>query len=117
MRNYKELKIWQHSHQFVLDIYKATEKFPKTEVYGLTSQIRRAAISISSNIVEGCGRKTNPDFLKFLQISISSAYEVEYHLLLSKDLNFLSADQFTKLSADLESIIKMISSFIKNTEK
>jgi len=117
MRNYKELKIWQQAHHFVLIIYKVTEKYPKNEVYGLTSQIRRASVSISSNIVEGCGRKTNPDFLIFLQIAISSAYEVEYQLLLSKDLQFIDEKLYLELNDHLTSIIKMISSFIKNTEK
>jgi four helix bundle protein len=77
MKDFRELKVWQKSHQLTLDIYKATAPFPKDEQYGITSQIRRAAASVAANIAEGCCRGTDADFARFLQIAISSASELE----------------------------------------
>ena len=89
MRDFSKLFIWQKSHKLVMSIYDITNKFPKSEIYGLTSQIRRASSSIPINISEGCGRSSNKDFARFLQIAIGSACEVEYELLLAKDLKYI----------------------------
>lgn len=81
MRDFRELKVWQKSHQLTLAIYKATVKFPKDEMYGLTSQIRRASASIAANIAEGCGRNGEAELGRFLQIAMGSASELEYQVV------------------------------------
>lgn len=78
MQNYKELKVWEKSHQLVLEIYSITARFPKEEIFGVTSQIRRAATAIPANIAEGCGKKSQLDFANFLNISLGSANEIDY---------------------------------------
>lgn len=89
MKDFKTLKVWEKSHALTLDIYKISNSFPKEEMFGLTSQIRRAATSIGLNIAEGCGRGTDADFRRFLQIAFGSACEVEYCILLSFDLEYI----------------------------
>jgi four helix bundle protein len=89
MKNFRELKVWGKSHQLTLAVYKATTTFPREEEYGLTSQLRRACASVPANIAEGCGRGSEADFARFLQIAMGSASELEYHLLLARDLNLL----------------------------
>jgi len=90
LKNYKDLKVWQKSYQLCLTIYKATKTFPKNEGFGLTSQMRRAALSIPSNIAEGYGRKTTPDYLRPLYIAYGSTCELETQILLSGDLGYLN---------------------------
>ena len=89
LKNYKELKVWQRSYQLCLEIYKTTKRFPKEERYGLTSQIRRAAVSVPSNIVEGYGRKTTLEYIQFLYIAYGSNCELETQILLSGDLGYI----------------------------
>ena len=89
LKNYKELKVWQRSYQLCLEIYGITKGFPKEERYGLSSQIRRAAVSVPSNIAEGYGRKTTPEYIRFLYIAYGSNCELETQILLSKDLGIL----------------------------
>ena len=113
MQNYKELKVWERSHFVTLEIYKITKSFPKEEVYGLSSQMRRAVTSIPANIAEGCGRFTKPDFANFLQIALGSANETEYYLLLAKDLNYLDSIIFTELSNLVNQIKAMLIGLIK----
>ena len=108
MRDFSKLFIWQKSHKLVMSIYDITNKFPKSEIYGLTSQIRRASSSIPINISEGCGRSSNTDFARFLQIAIGSACEVEYELLLAKDLKYIEDQEYQNLSKEIISIRKMI---------
>lgn len=91
MKDFRNLKVWEKSHQLALAVYKATSTFPRHELYGLTSQIRRACASIPANIAEGCGRSGDAELARFLQIAMGSASELEYHLLLARDLGFLSA--------------------------
>lgn len=112
MRDYKKYDIWKLSHLLTLEIYKITENFPKEEVFGLTSQIRRASSSIGINIVEGCGRGSDEDFKKFLRNASGSAFEVEYILLLSKDLKYISDDKFLELSPKAEELKMKISKLI-----
>lgn len=97
MRDFRELKVWQKSHELILAIYKETERFPKSEIYGLTSQIRRAAVSIGANIAEGAGKNSRPDFARFLQISLGSGSELEYELLLACDLGYLRRERCIEL--------------------
>ena len=108
MRDFHKLGIWQRSHQLPLDIYKVSKSFPKDELFGLTSQIRRAASSIPTNIAEGCGRASNKDYAHFLQIAIGSASEVEYELLLAHDLEYINDEAFNKLTTEIIAIRKMI---------
>lgn len=113
MKNFRDLKVWEKSHHLTLVLYKITEDFPRAELYGLTSQIRRAAASISTNIAEGCCRKGDMEFARFLWIAMGSASELEYLLLLAKDLNFIEKNEYQKLTNDTEEIKKMISSLIQ----
>jgi four helix bundle protein len=113
LKDFRELKVWGKAHQLTLDVYRATMTFPKDEQYGLTSQLRRAASSIPANIAEGCGRGSNIDFARFLQIAMGSASEVEYHLLLATDLNILTAAQHKHLELQIIEIKRMLSSLIQ----
>jgi four helix bundle protein len=112
MRDYRELKVWAKAHGLVLDVYRATAGFPREEMYGLTSQIRRCCVSIPSNIAEGCGRDGEPELARFLVIASGSASELDYQLLLARDLGFLGETSYAKLSNGLSEIRKMLTSFI-----
>jgi four helix bundle protein len=114
MKDFRQLKVWEKSHQLALSIYKATKEFPKEELYGLTSQIRRASMSVPTNIAEGCGRNTDKEFARFLQIAMGSASETEYQLILAKDLEFLSKDSYAKLHHDVEEVKCMLASLLKS---
>ena len=116
MHKFKELEIWKKSRLFCSEIYKITSNFPESEKFGLTNQLRRASVSIPSNIAEGSSRSSNKDFARFLQITLGSAYEIETQLLIAFDLKFINNEQLEKLSQNLESIIKMTSKF-KSTLK
>jgi len=111
MHRFKDLEIWKFSREFCSEIYTVTSSFPDFEKFGLTNQLRRAAVSIPSNIAEGCSRSSNKDFSRFLEIAIGSAYEVETHLLISSDLGFLKQEDLVVLSDKLERIVKMTSRF------
>ena len=107
MHNYKKLNVWISSISLVKNIYNLTRKFPKEEMFVLTQQLRRAAISIPSNIAEGAGRNSNAQFKNFLQISIGSCFEVETQLIISKELEFISEEKLETISKELDSIMKM----------
>lgn len=113
MQNYKNLEVWKKGHKLTLELYRETKGFPNEELYGLTSQIRRSGSSIPANIAEGSGRDSDSDFARFLQIAQGSANEVEYHLLLAKDLNYLSKPKYQKLQEKILEIKKMLSGLIK----
>jgi four helix bundle protein len=114
MRNYKKFSIWVKSHELALLIYKdIVPGFPETEKYGLSSQIRRAAYSIPFNIVEGCGRSSEKDFAHFLDISLGSSQELEYCLLLTKDLAMINEKQYSDLNEKANEIKAMIINLIK----
>ena len=113
MKDFRRLMVWQKSHVFVLELYRSTKSFPREELYGLTSQIRRAAVSIPSNIVEGCGRQGDAELGRFFQIAMGSAREVEYQLLLARDLEFISNATHSSLEQRLIEIKKMLNSFIQ----
>lgn len=111
MHQFKELIIWKKSRQFCSTIYLITSTFPLEEKFGLTNQLRRACVSIPSNIAEGSSRNSNKDFGRFLEIAIGSAYEIETQLLIASDLGFLEIEIQEKLTNQLEEIIKMLSRF------
>lgn len=113
MQDFRNLKVWEKSHLLALEIYKQTKNFPKEELYGITSQIRRAATSIPTNIAEGCGRFSYKETAQFMQIAFASANEVEYLLLLSRDLGFLPEADYKMYVTGLEEVKKMLSSLIK----
>lgn len=112
MRNFQELVIWQKGHELTLKIYKISQSFPKEEMFGLTSQIRRAASSIPTNIAEGSGRDSDAEMKRFLIISSGSCSEVEYQLILAKDLGYISQLLYEECSLQVVTIRKMIQSFI-----
>ncbi|MCL4501230.1 MAG: four helix bundle protein [Deltaproteobacteria bacterium] len=113
MKDFRKQKVWQKSHQLTLDIYKVTGNFPREEVYGLTNQIRRSCASIPANIAEGCGRNSDADFSRFLQIAMGSAAELEYHLLLSHDLFILGDSDYKDLSNRTVEIKQMLTFYQK----
>ncbi len=111
-----KIKVWQRSYQLCLDIYRTTKGFPIEERYGLTSQIRRAALSVPSNIAEGYGRKTTPDYIRSLYIAYGSNCELETQLLLSGDLGYLKVEEFNKLQADIGEVERMLKALITSLE-
>ena len=120
MNNYKNIKVWQYSYDLSLQIYEITKHFPDDERFGLTAQLRRAAVSIPINICEGAGRSSNKDFAHFIQIAIGSANEVECELMLARDLKYLNEADFQEIINDLVKVRLMLFSFRKsllNTNK
>lgn len=112
MQNFRDLKVWNKAHSLVLAVYAATEPFPAAERYGLTSQMRRAAASIPSNIAEGCGRSSNAELARFLYMALGSASELEYFLLLARDLRFLVAPAHDSILADVQEVKRMLAGLI-----
>ena len=110
--NYTELEVWKESRGLVKEIYTITANFSKEELYGLTSQIKRCAVSVPSNIAEGCGRRTSKDTIQFLYISRGSLYELETQVYLALDLKFLNQDEFDKLQDKILHCKKLLSGFI-----
>jgi four helix bundle protein len=113
MRNFRELKVWQKAHALVMAVYKVTQGFPRIELYGLTAQLRRASASIPANIVEGNGRGTDPEMIRFLQIALGSAAEVDYFFLLAHDLGYMKAPEYERLAAEAAAVMRMLTSFIQ----
>ncbi len=113
MQDFRKLKVWEKSHQFTLDVYRVTAAFPKEEMYGLTSQIRRACTSIPTNIAEGCVRGSDADFRRYLLISLGSTSETEYQLLLARDLSYLSDLEYMQLNQEIIEIKQMLMALIK----
>ncbi len=116
MEDFKNLKVRQKAHALALRVYQETKTFPKDEMYGLTSQMRRAAVSIGANIAEGSGRRSDGEFVRFLQIARGSAAELEQHLLLSRDLKILTAESHNVLEAQLLEIQRMMASLVSAIE-
>ena len=112
MRNFRDLKVWEKAHQLTLAVYKETRSMPREELYGLTSQIRRAASSIPANIAEGCGRRGEVELARFCQIAFGSANELEYHLLLAYDLSYFDLGTYEALRVDVIEVKKMLAAFI-----
>jgi four helix bundle protein len=113
LKDFRDLHVWNRSHQLTLAVYTATLKFPREELYGLTSQIRRCAVSVGANIAEGCGKLGNNEFQRFLQIASGSASELDYELLLAKDLGYLTVTDCSRIADELLQIRKMLTSLLK----
>ena len=112
MKDFRNLTVWRKAHRLALAVYEASGDFPKDERYGLTSQLRRAVISIPTNIAEGCGRQGDPEFTRFLSFAMGSASETEYLSLLANDLKFLNGDSHRKLSTDTAEVKRMLAALI-----
>jgi four helix bundle protein len=108
MRPFRSLRAWREAHELTLALYGATGSFPRHEQYGLTAQIRRSAASVCANLAEGCGRRTDADFGRFVQIALGSASELEYHMLLAADLKLLTADQHSALNTSVTNVKRML---------
>jgi four helix bundle protein len=117
MQNFKELLVWQEAHQLTLKIYESSRNFPKEEIFGITSQLRRAGTSIPCNIAEGCGRYTSKDFANFLQIALGSTNETDYLTLLAKDLNYLNQDTYEALQGRINKVRAMNINLIEKVRK
>ncbi|MCK5560053.1 MAG: four helix bundle protein [Thermoplasmata archaeon] len=117
IKNFRDLKVWQKAHKFVLKIYKITRKYPDDERFGLTSQLRRAVVSVTANIVEGSKRESKKELIRMLNISESSLEETKYFLLLSKDLNYITNEKYIVLLGEAEEIGRMLDGLIKSLKK
>ncbi len=113
MRDFRRLKVWEKAHELSLAIYKATATFPQQELFGLTSQLRRAAVSIPANIAEGCGRSGEPELARFLRIVLGSASEREYHIILSTDLCYLNKSVSQHLLKQVTDVKRMLASLVQ----
>lgn len=113
MKDFRQLNVWQKAHRVALGIYKLTRGYPKDELYGLTSQMRRASVSLAANIAEGCAQRTDAAFCRYLVVALGSGAELEYHLLLSRDLGLAADIDFESLQSDLTEVKKMLNSFFQ----
>ena len=113
MKDFRKLKVWEKAHQLTLAIYAATKNFPKDELYGLVSQMRRAASSIPSNIAEGCGKSGDMDLARYMQIAAGSASELEYQLILARDLCYLDAVLHEQLTNQVTEVKRMLTTLIQ----
>jgi len=112
VQNFRDLIVWRKSHGLVLEIYKKTASFPREEMYALTSQVKRASTSIPANIAEGCGRNSGPELAQFLQTAMGSASELEYHLLLARDLGYIDSGVHEAMEKEVTGIKRMLASLI-----
>jgi four helix bundle protein len=113
VQDFHNLVVWQKAHAAALSVYRLTKKFPDDERFGLTSQIRRSAVSMAANLAEGCGRGSDQDFARFVQMAMGSAAEVEYHLLLAKDLGYIGAEEHVSATSSVQEIKRMLASLLK----
>lgn len=116
MKDFRDLKVWERAHALALACYRITASFPKQEIFGIVSQIRRSGSSVAANIAEGCGRGGNAEFQRFLHMAMGSASELEYHLLLSKDLQFLSSEDHDRATAQVVEVKRMLAGLIRKIE-
>jgi four helix bundle protein len=116
MQDFRKLLVWQKSHELVLQVYRISRDFPREELFGLTSQMRRAAVSIPSNIAEGTGRGSDADFARFLIIAMGSSSELEYQLLLSRDLGYVETGTHRTVEAMVKEVKKMLAALIKRVQ-
>ena len=113
MTDFKQLKVWRKAHEMTIETYRVTSCFPREEMYGLTSQLRRAAASVGANIAEGCGRRSDGEMVRFLQIARGSASEVEYHVLLARDLRFMEESDFRALTRQSDELQRMLTALMQ----
>jgi four helix bundle protein len=116
MKNFRDLQVWRKAHGLVLESYRVTNGFPKEELFGLTSQMRRAAVSIAANLAEGCGKRAYREFQRFLGIAVASASELEYHFLLARDLTLVDQASYKHLDAAVVEIKRMLAALIRKVE-
>ncbi len=116
MKDFRDLKVWKEAHALALACYADTAEFPKQELFGLVSQIRRSASSVPANIAEGCGRSSNAELHRFLQMAMGSASELEYHILLSRDLSFLKSASYEDLHSQVIEIKRMLASLLRKVD-
>jgi four helix bundle protein len=116
MRDFRQLQVWEKAHALTLAIYRTTAAFPREEMYGITSQVRRCSASIAANIAEGCGRTGNGDFHRFLNIAAGSAAELDYFLMLACDLEFISVKSCGTLQADVSEVQRMLASLLRKVD-
>lgn len=114
-KSFKDLIVWQKAHRFVLEVYSATQNFPKSEIYGLTSQFRRAAISIAANIAEGFKKRGKRDKLNYLNIAQGSLEECKYYILLSEDLGYYKSDLLNEFAVEISKLLSKYSSAIRDS--
>jgi four helix bundle protein len=112
MRDFRGLVVWQRAHDLTVELYRLTRAFPREELFGLTSQIRRSAASIGANIAEGCGRNSGADFGRYLQIAFGSACECEYHLLLARDVNLIEGHRHSILEERMTEVKRMLTALM-----
>lgn len=113
MKDFRELKVWQKAHQLTLAVYRITATFPRDELYGLTSQLRRACSSIAANLAEGCGRSGDAEFARYCSIAMGSASEVEYHLLLARDLKLIKPADYEELAPRATELKRMLTGLLQ----
>ena len=113
MRDFRKLKIWERAHRITLSTYRLTKNFPKDELYGLTSQMRRSSASVPTNIAEGCGRNSQAEFVYFLTLAMGSSSELDYQLILAHDLGYVDEKTFLELTSDLSGMRRMLNTFIQ----
>ena len=113
MKDFHELKVWQKAHELTLAIYRVTVDFPRAELYGLTSQLRRASASVAANLAEGCGRSGDAEFARFCSIAMGSASELEYHLLLARDLKLFKPGDYEKLAPRATELKRMLTALLQ----
>ena len=113
MKDFHDLQVWQKAHQLVLAVYRVTASFPREERYGLTTQLRRASASIAANLAEGCGRNGDAELARYCSMAMGSASELDYHLLLARDLKLLKASDYAELARDTTEVKRMLGGFIR----
>jgi four helix bundle protein len=113
VKDFHELKVWQKAHELTLAVYRVTAPFPREELYGLTSQLRRAIASVAANLAEGCGRSGDAEFARFCSIAMGSASEVEYHLLLARDLKLLKPAEYQELAPRATELKRMLTALLQ----
>ncbi len=116
MKDFRNLSVWKKAHLLAVAVYKETAAFPANELYGLTSQVRRACISIPANIAEACGREGDAEFGRFLQIALGSASELEYHLLLANELRFLNSKDYENLGNQVSEVKRMLTALMQRAK-
>jgi len=116
MRDFRGLDVWQLAHRVTLSVYQSTRSFPREETYGITSQLRRCSFSVAANISEGCGRSGNPEFGRFLSMAMGSASELEYFLLLARDLQYLTAENYASVATEVGQMRRMLNRLIAKVQ-
>lgn len=116
MKDFKDLRVWAKAHELTIGVYCATRQFPREELFGLTSQMRRAASSIGANIAEGSGRRSDGELTRFLHIARGSAVELEYHLLLARDLHLLAGGEFQVLTKQTDEVQRMLTALMQQVQ-